>query len=103
MPLLFIVQVNFTSLGWNDYILKPKAYKANYCAGSCVHPLSKHMNGTLHSELIAFSHILNPNKVPNPCCVPTQLVSATLVIKPATQAIQIKAFPQMTAVECGCR
>ncbi|XP_011402506.1 PREDICTED: bone morphogenetic protein 2-like [Amphimedon queenslandica] len=100
---LHTYHVNFTSLGWNDFVLEPRSYKANFCAGSCVHPISKHMNGTLHSELIAFSHALDPQKVPNPCCVPTKLLSEMMLVRLDQQSIQLKIYPDMTVAECGCR
>ena len=33
--------VNFADIGWGDWIISPKSFKAHYCAGACPFPLNK--------------------------------------------------------------
>ncbi|KAG8571703.1 hypothetical protein GDO81_011757 [Engystomops pustulosus] len=41
--------VSFQDLGWQDWIIAPKGYAANYCGGECSFPLNAHMNATNHA------------------------------------------------------
>ncbi|MGH0158678.1 UNVERIFIED_CONTAM: hypothetical protein FKN15_036019 [Acipenser sinensis] len=41
--------VSFRELGWQDWIIAPEGYAANYCAGECSFPLNAHMNATNHA------------------------------------------------------
>uniref|UniRef100_A0A3B3VY34 Bone morphogenetic protein 6 n=1 Tax=Poecilia latipinna TaxID=48699 RepID=A0A3B3VY34_9TELE len=41
--------VSFRELGWQDWIIAPEGYAANYCDGECSFPLNGHMNATNHA------------------------------------------------------
>ncbi|PAV56784.1 hypothetical protein WR25_05040 [Diploscapter pachys] len=41
--------VNFTELGWNDWILSPPGYNANYCTGQCPYNENSEVQRILHS------------------------------------------------------
>ncbi|XP_047664393.1 bone morphogenetic protein 6 isoform X5 [Tachysurus fulvidraco] len=41
--------VSFRDLGWQDWIIAPEGFAANYCDGECSFPLNAHMNATNHA------------------------------------------------------
>ncbi|KAG8571702.1 hypothetical protein GDO81_011757 [Engystomops pustulosus] len=48
--------VSFQDLGWQDWIIAPKGYAANYCGGECSFPLNAHMNATNHAIVQTLSY-----------------------------------------------
>ncbi|KFV09628.1 Bone morphogenetic protein 4, partial [Pterocles gutturalis] len=40
--------VDFSDVGWNDWIVAPPGYQAFYCHGDCPFPLADHLNSTNH-------------------------------------------------------
>uniref|UniRef100_A0A8B9KN04 Bone morphogenetic protein 6 n=1 Tax=Astyanax mexicanus TaxID=7994 RepID=A0A8B9KN04_ASTMX len=53
--------VSFRELGWQDWIIAPEGYAANYCDGECSFPLNAHMNATNHAivqTLVSFRNVL---------------------------------------------
>uniref|UniRef100_A0A3Q4AQ22 TGF-beta family profile domain-containing protein n=1 Tax=Mola mola TaxID=94237 RepID=A0A3Q4AQ22_MOLML len=51
--------VSFRELGWQDWIIAPEGYAANYCDGECSFPLNAHMNATNHAivqTLVRLTH-----------------------------------------------
>lgn len=83
-------------------ILSPKSYEANYCTGGCPYPISSKQNATLHSQIQAILNNKDPD-IPEPCCTPTKLMSLGVLITLDSKTHQLKNFPNMTAIECGCR
>ena len=41
--------VDFSDVGWNDWIVAPPGYHAFYCHGECPFPLADHLNSTNHA------------------------------------------------------
>ncbi|KFM76088.1 Protein 60A, partial [Stegodyphus mimosarum] len=62
--------VSFRDLGWQDWIIAPDGYGAFYCHGHCQFPLNAHMNATNHAIVQTLVHLMDPSKVPKPCCAP---------------------------------
>ncbi len=95
--------MNFTEIGWDDWILQPKGYDANYCAGSCLYSGNVIQ---LHSRLlhtIAYSKRQNDQDYASllPCCSPKRL-SALRIIYSVDGDIRTKKVADMKALECGC-
>lgn len=65
--------VSFRELGWDDWIIAPKGYYANYCQGDCRR--ANRMPDTLahfHSHVIEEYRNKNPYASIAPCCAPTK-------------------------------
>ena len=43
------MRVDFTTVGWNDWIVSPPGYDAHVCTGECKFPLPDHANATNHA------------------------------------------------------
>jgi len=95
--------VDCKEIGFGDWIDAPPGYEAFYCHGDCAFPLADHMNGTNHSIMQMLLNSFNVVKVPRVCCVPTKLSTQSLIYRDDDGILQMKNYPEMTVVECGCR
>ncbi|NWH65029.1 DERR protein, partial [Geococcyx californianus] len=62
--------ISFSDVGWENWIIAPQGYMANYCLGECPFPLTAELNSTNHAILQTMVHSLDPEGTPQPCCVP---------------------------------
>ncbi|KAM4704810.1 bone morphogenetic protein 6 [Rhinophrynus dorsalis] len=94
--------VSFQDLGWQDWIIAPKGYAANYCGGECSFPLNAHMNATNHAIVQTLVHLMNPEYVPKPCCAPTKLNSISVLYFDDNSNVILKKYRNMVVRACGC-
>ncbi|XP_017075700.1 protein decapentaplegic isoform X2 [Drosophila eugracilis] len=95
--------VDFSDVGWDDWIVAPLGYDAFYCHGKCPFPLADHFNSTNHAVVQTLVNNMNPGKVPKACCVPTQLDSVAMLYLNDQSTVVLKNYQEMTVVGCGCR
>ncbi|NXO01151.1 BMP6 protein, partial [Rhinopomastus cyanomelas] len=94
--------VSFQDLGWQDWIIAPKGYAANYCDGECSFPLNAHMNATNHAIVQTLVHLMNPDYVPKPCCAPTKLNAISVLYFDDNSNVILKKYRNMVVRACGC-
>ncbi|XP_062986424.1 bone morphogenetic protein 6 [Elgaria multicarinata webbii] len=94
--------VSFQDLGWQDWIIAPKGYSANYCEGECSFPLNAHMNATNHAIVQTLVHLMNPENVPKPCCAPTKLQAISVLYFDDNSNVILKKYRNMVVRACGC-
>lgn len=96
--------VSFKALGWDDWIIAPLGYYANYCSGSC----GGGLNRTPDTFLTYYSHVfhevrkynkLNGNQL---CCAPLKFSSMSLIYLGPDSKIIKRDLPKMVVDECGC-
>ncbi|XP_077410138.1 inhibin subunit beta Aa [Vanacampus margaritifer] len=98
--------VNFKDIGWNDWIIAPAGYHANYCEGECpLHvasitgsALSFHSNVISHYRMRGYS----PFQDLRSCCVPTRLRAMSMLYYNEEHKIIKKDIHNMIVDECGC-
>ncbi|XP_015668552.1 inhibin beta A chain [Protobothrops mucrosquamatus] len=98
--------VSFKDIGWNDWIIAPQGYHANYCEGDC----PSHIAGTSSSTLSFHSTVINhyrmrghsPFSNLKSCCVPTKLRPMSMLYYDDGQNIIKKDIQNMIVEECGC-
>lgn len=95
--------VDFTNVGWTDWIVAPPGYEAYYCQGECHYPHADHMNSTNHAVVQALIHTMAPRMAPKVCCVPTQLNPISMLYLDDQNKVVLKNYQDMTVVGCGCR
>uniref|UniRef100_A0AAF5RVJ1 Growth/differentiation factor 6 n=1 Tax=Wuchereria bancrofti TaxID=6293 RepID=A0AAF5RVJ1_WUCBA len=95
--------VDFNELNWQDWILAPSSYSAYQCQGECPNPLTSHFNTTNHAIVQGLINSVDPNIVPAPCCVPTEMESLAILYIDVEGKIVIKNYPDMEVLSCGCR
>ncbi|XP_056594054.1 bone morphogenetic protein 6 [Triplophysa dalaica] len=94
--------VSFRELGWQDWIIAPEGYAANYCDGECSFPLNAHMNATNHAIVQTLVHLMNPANVPKPCCAPKKLHAISVLYYDDNSNVILKKYKNMVVRTCGC-
>lgn len=94
--------VSFKDLKWQDWIIAPDGYGAFYCSGECNFPLNAHMNATNHAIVQTLVHLMQPTKVPKPCCAPTKLSPISVLYFLDETNVNLKKYKNMVVKSCGC-
>ncbi|XP_043088182.1 protein DVR-1 [Puntigrus tetrazona] len=95
--------IDFKDVGWQDWIIAPQGYLANYCHGECPFPLSESLNGTNHAILQTLVHSFDPKGTPQPCCVPIKLSPISMLYYDNNDNVVLRHYEDMVVDECGCR
>ncbi|KAM8795078.1 embryonic growth/differentiation factor 1 [Eudromia elegans] len=95
--------VSFSDVGWQDWIIAPQGYLANYCLGECPFPLTAELNSTNHAILQTMVHSLDPEGTPQPCCVPVRLSPISILYYDNDDNVVLRHYEDMVVDECGCR
>ncbi|KAM4559011.1 protein DVR-1 [Odontesthes bonariensis] len=95
--------IDFKDVGWQDWIIAPQGYMANYCHGECPFPLSESLNGTNHAILQTLVHSLDPQGTPQPSCVPIHLSPISMLYYDNNDNVVLRHYQDMVVNECGCR
>nr|AAF19841.1 bone morphogenetic protein 2/4 [Branchiostoma belcheri]ASA40202.1 bone morphogenetic protein 2/4 [Branchiostoma japonicum] len=95
--------VDFSDVGWNDWIVAPPGYQAYYCHGECPFPLADHLNSTNHAIVQTLVNSVNPLAVPKACCVPTDLSPISMLYLNENDQVVLKNYQDMVVEGCGCR
>ncbi|KAM6953893.1 bone morphogenetic protein 2b [Aplochiton taeniatus] len=94
--------VDFSGVGWNEWIVAPPGYHAFYCQGECPFPLADHLNSTNHAVVQTMVNNVNGN-IPRACCVPSELSPISLLYLDEYEKVILKNYQDMVVEGCGCR
>ncbi|XP_034180035.2 inhibin subunit beta [Osmia lignaria lignaria] len=95
--------VNFSQLGWDDWIIAPQGYYANYCRGDCA---TGHR--TPDTFLNYYTHVIEEYRKMDrlagmqPCCAPLKFSPMSLIYYGPDSNIIKRDLPKMVVDECGC-
>ncbi|XP_068020898.1 embryonic growth/differentiation factor 1 [Melanerpes formicivorus] len=95
--------ISFSDVGWENWIIAPQGYLANYCLGQCPFPLAAELNGTNHAILQTIVHSMDPKATPQPCCVPVRLSPISILYYDNSDNVVLRHYEDMVVDECGCR
>ncbi|KAL5008207.1 hypothetical protein ScPMuIL_013788 [Solemya velum] len=95
--------VDFSKVGWKDWIVAPAGYQAYYCKGECPFPLASHLNSTNHAIVQTLVNSVDPSAVPKACCVPTELSPISMLYLDEYGKVVLKNYQDMVVEGCGCR
>ncbi|CAH0774340.1 unnamed protein product [Bemisia tabaci] len=94
--------VSFKQLGWEDWIIAPGGYYANYCRGDC----GSHR--TPDTFLNYYTHVIEEYRKMErlsglqPCCAPLKFSPVSLIYFGPDSNIIKRDLPKMVVDECGC-
>lgn len=94
--------VDFRDIGLSSSIIAPAGYSAYQCKGVCEPPLSQDHRPTNHATIQAIVHKMVKD-VARPCCVPTKLLSTSILFYDDNENVVLKMYEDMIADRCGCR
>ncbi|XP_038840532.1 inhibin beta A chain-like [Salvelinus namaycush] len=98
--------VNFKDIGWNDWIIAPPGYHANYCEGDCPSHVASITGSSLSFHSTVINHYRMRGYAPfqniQSCCVPTRLRAMSMLYYNEEQKIIKKDIQNMIVDECGC-
>ncbi|XP_061376985.1 inhibin beta chain [Danaus plexippus] len=83
--------VSFRALGWDDWIVAPEGYYANYCRGAC----EPYLN--YHSQVVEAARLQRAA-----CCAPVRFSALSLIYFGADSNIIKRDLPEMVVEECDC-
>ncbi|CAD0197650.1 unnamed protein product [Chrysodeixis includens] len=83
--------VSFRALGWDDWIVAPEGYYANYCRGACAPFLN------YHSQVVEAARLERAE-----CCAPVRFSALSLIYFGADSNIIKRDLPEMVVEECDC-
>lgn len=94
--------VSFKALGWDDWIIAPRGYFANYCRGDCSGPYrTPDTFQTFHAHFIEEYRKMGLLNGMQPCCAPIKFSSMSLIYY-GDDGIIKRDLPKMVVDECGC-
>ena len=94
--------VSFKALGWDDWIIAPRGYFANYCRGDCTGPYrTPDTFQTFHAHFIEEYRKMGLLNGMQPCCAPIKFSSMSLIYY-GDEGIIKRDLPKMVVDECGC-
>ncbi|XP_030604117.1 growth/differentiation factor 10 [Archocentrus centrarchus] len=98
------LRVDFADIGWNEWVIAPKAFDAYYCAGTCGFPMPKVVKPTNHATIQSIVRAVGiiPG-VPEPCCVPENMSPLAVLYQDESRNPVLKVYPNMTVQSCSCR
>ncbi|XP_076361281.1 LOW QUALITY PROTEIN: inhibin beta B chain-like [Tachypleus tridentatus] len=97
--------ISFKKLGWEDWIIAPKGYQANYCMGRCgrsPRTPDTYPDYWYYSQVMDEHRRKNPFASITPCCAPTKLASLSIIYVDKDMNIFQSTLPNMRVEECGC-
>lgn len=94
--------VSFRDLRWKNWILAPEGYSAFHCSGECSFPLNAQTNATNHAQIQMLAHLMKPQRIPKPCCVPTKTAALSVLYFINETDVNLKKYRNIVAKQCGC-
>ena len=77
-------------------------YSAYQCNGPCTFPLGQSQRPSNHATVQSIVHELGNSRTSPPCCVPTSLLSVSLLYYDEHDNVVLKLYEDMVAESCGC-
>ena len=99
------MNVSFNTLGWDKWIIAPKAYPAFACRGDCKWPLphSNAVNKTNHAHLQSILHRMDSEAAPRVVCSPWSFKDLNILYYKKNTELVYQRYEEMIVTECGCR
>ncbi|CAJ0960410.1 unnamed protein product [Ranitomeya imitator] len=95
--------IDFKDVGWQNWVIAPRGYMANYCHGECPYPLTEMLKGTNHAVLQTLVHSIEPEVTPLPCCAPIKLSPISMLYYDNNDNVVLRHYEDMVVDECGCK
>lgn len=96
--------LNFSEIGWDNWILHPDGYQANFCRGRCFNDLS---NTRFYHSTVLLSYIRDNKDIAeeiglNMCCTPSVMAPVAIIYRNEEELIYHKSIENMKVEACDC-
>ncbi|KAL5016031.1 hypothetical protein ScPMuIL_005620 [Solemya velum] len=91
--------ISFKDIGWDQWVIAPEGYEGHYCAGSCPR---WYKTANTFSNIKSILHLNNPDVIPPPCCVATELSPLTILHLNEENDWQFSEHKDMNVEDCKC-
>ena len=94
----------FKDLGWDEWFIVPKMYKANYCGGTCLDRYNTQIMSN-HAMVQLLLHEKDPSRAHPPCCVPNKMSALSILYfgGPGKSTYVLKKVDDFVVRSCACR
>lgn len=94
--------IDFSVIGWGEWIIYPKSYNAYQCGGRCPMPIPDKMQPTNHAVMQALLRTKDKDLALNPCCVPNKLKPISMLYYEHGELV-VRHHEDMVVDSCACR
>ena len=96
--------VSFAEIGWDEWVIAPEGYYANYCSGKCSVQFSPRDYKSAHSSVLNHYSGSDSQKQGNIefCCSARKMASLSLLYFDDNSNIVRSDVPDMIVEDCGC-
>ncbi|KFM62674.1 Inhibin beta E chain, partial [Stegodyphus mimosarum] len=96
--------LNFAEIGWDNWILHPEGYDANFCRGRCFNDLS---NTRFYHSAVLLSYIRDNKDIAeeiglNMCCTPSVMSPISIIYQNEEGIFYHKSIENMKVESCDC-
>lgn len=93
--------IDFTKIGWSQFVVSPMGFQAYQCSGKCDWPMTAGYNSTNHAIVRAVLSHIGYNTTAA-CCVPTELDSITVLYIDDNNNFVLRTLEHMVVKKCEC-
>lgn len=96
--------LSFREIGWDDWIIQPPGYKANFCRGSCESDISisRYHHTSLIQQVMQDQRAKKTSVTVSLCCTPSKMSSIMLLYTDKNNMLYQKHMPNMVVEACDC-
>ncbi len=101
--------INFKDIGWDNWIIAPEGFEANYCSGSCNNIDNPSELSSLHSTILntlvnsmQSANLEMAHQAVDFCCSPKKFAPLSLLYFDKYLNIVKTNIPDMIVEECSC-
>ncbi|KAF2352748.1 Transforming growth factor-beta C-terminal [Trinorchestia longiramus] len=101
--------VNFSDLGWDDWIIQPSGFTMYFCRGSCAQPSLADALGGGNSYSSLLQRILLTDELSPavraavaPCCSAHSTAPLSVMWMSSPNTVKLQHLPDMIVTECSC-
>jgi len=97
------LSVDFTQLGWSNWVIAPRGYNAYFCQGLCEFPIDNHLKPTNHATVQTILNSVAPSLAPQACCSPNKFSAISILFIDTSDNVVYKKYEDMVVERCGCK
>lgn len=96
--------LNFSTIGWDNWILHPDGYDANFCRGTCLNDFSntRFIHSAILLRYIADNRGIAEQIGLNMCCSPSVMSSISIIYRDEEGQMYYKRIDDMKVEACNC-